>query len=159
VSDYGNNPADPNKPDPNQPPPNQPPPPPDWSQPTQPSADQPPAGQGDPGYYGSQQFGQPQYGGQQPFGAPYGQPASEPPQNYLVWAVLTTLLCCPPLGIPSIIYAARVNAMFEGGNIAGAQESSRKAKQFAIWSAASIVLVYGVIILIAVIAAASSDNS
>lgn len=72
---------------------------------------------------------------------------------------MTTLLCFPPLGIPSIIYAARVNAMYAGGDIAGAQESSRKAKQFAIWSAASIIVVYGLLVILVVALVAASGNS
>lgn len=100
-----------------------------------------------------------QFGGQPQHGHPYGQPSGEPPPNYLVWAILTTLLCFPPLGIPSIIYAARVNAMYAGGDIAGAQESSRKAKQFAIWSAASIIVVYGLLVILVVALVAASGNS
>ena len=29
--------------------------------------------------------------------------------NNLVWAILTTLFCCLPAGIVSIVYAAQVN--------------------------------------------------
>ena len=137
MSDYGSTPPDPNDPPraPQQP---------DRSQPTQP--------QGQPYYGGNLQFGQTPYGAQ-----PYGQPAAAPPPNFLVWAILSTLFCCQPLGIPSIVYAARVNAMYEGGNIAGAMESSRKAKQFAIWSAAVMVVVYGLLLVLAVAAGSSSN--
>ena len=31
------------------------------------------------------------------------------PPNYLVWAILSTLCCCQPLGIVAIIFAANVN--------------------------------------------------
>ncbi|MCG6188971.1 CD225/dispanin family protein [Maribellus maritimus] len=54
-----------------------------------------------------------------------------PPANYLVWAILTTVLCCLPLGIVSIIYAAQVNSKWMAGDYAGAQNSSRKAKTWA----------------------------
>lgn len=30
-------------------------------------------------------------------------------QNYLVFAILATILCCLPAGIPAIVYAAQVN--------------------------------------------------
>ncbi len=30
--------------------------------------------------------------------------------NYLVFAILTTVFCCLPTGIPAIVYAAQVNA-------------------------------------------------
>ncbi len=55
--------------------------------------------------------------------------------NHLVWAILTTLFCCLPLGIVSIVYASRVDGLRAAGDTAGAREASRKAKLWAIWSA------------------------
>lgn len=55
--------------------------------------------------------------------------------NHLVWAILTTLFCCLPMGIVSIVYAAQVDGKRAAGDIAGALESSRKAKFWAILSA------------------------
>ena len=161
MSDYGN-PADPNKPDPNQPDPNQPGQA-DWSQPSEPPTGQPPVGQGDQGYgtqqYGQQQpYGQPQYGQPQYGQQPYGQPTGAPPQNYLVWAILSTLFCCLPLGIASIVFAAQVNGKYEAGDHAGAQESSEKAKKFAIWSAIAGLVVIGLYILFVIVIAAGSDS-
>ena len=69
-------------------------------------------------------------------GAPLVQPAEAVPvtqekiPNYLVWAILSTVLCCLPFGIVAIIYAAGVNAKARAGDIAGAMESSRKAKMW-----------------------------
>ena len=42
------------------------------------------------------------------------------PQNYLVWAILTTLFCCLPLGIVSIVFAAQVDGKLASGDYAGA---------------------------------------
>jgi Interferon-induced transmembrane protein len=90
----------------------------------------------------------------------YSQPAGAggtPPPNYLVWAILSTVLCCLPLGIASIVFAAQVNGKYQSGDIAGAQESSRKAKQFAIWSAvAGLVVAVLYIVLIVAVSAGSS---
>jgi hypothetical protein len=61
--------------------------------------------------------------------------AGAPPPNYLVWAILTTVLCCLPLGVVSIVFAAQVNSKWYAGDIAGARDSSTKAKNFAMWSA------------------------
>jgi hypothetical protein len=70
------------------------------------------------------------------YGTPYAPlPTGAPPNNYLVWAILTTLFCCLPLGIPSIVFASQVNSKWTMGDYAGAQDSSTKAKQFAMWGA------------------------
>lgn len=65
--------------------------------------------------------------------------------NNLVWSILTTLFCCLPAGIVSIVYAAQVNGKLAAGDIAGAQDSAAKAKKWAIWLAiawAVLVVLY-----------------
>jgi hypothetical protein len=99
---------------------------------------------------------QPGYGQQPPPG--YGQPAGPPPPNHLVWAILSTLLCCLPLGVASIVFAAQVNSKWAAGDVAGAQASSEKAKKFAIWSAVA-GLVVGVIYVVVLIALAAGSDS
>ncbi len=67
-----------------------------------------------------------------------------PPPNYLVWGILTTILCCLPFGIVSIVYAAQVNSKWMAGDYDGAQSSSRNAK---IWAWVSFgVAILGIII-------------
>ncbi|MCW0393893.1 CD225/dispanin family protein [Xanthomonas sacchari] len=62
--------------------------------------------------------------------------------NNLVWAILTTLFCCLPLGIVSIVYASQVNTKLAAGDVAGARDSSDKARKWAIYSAiTSVVLI------------------
>lgn len=58
-----------------------------------------------------------------------------PPENYLVWAILSTIFCCWPFGIPAIINATKVDSAFNRGDYAGAKEYSRKAKKWTITSA------------------------
>jgi hypothetical protein len=48
--------------------------------------------------------------------------------NYLVFAILATLFCCIPFGIPAIVFAAQVNSRLQAGDLAGAQAASRNAK-------------------------------
>lgn len=55
--------------------------------------------------------------------------------NNLVWAILSTLLCCMPLGIVSIVYAARVDGKHAAGDIQGARDDARLAANWAIASA------------------------
>jgi hypothetical protein len=51
-------------------------------------------------------------------------------QNYLVFAILATVLCCIPAGIPAIIYAAQVNGKLAVGDLAGAKAASENAKMW-----------------------------
>ncbi|MGE5735464.1 MAG: CD225/dispanin family protein [Acidobacteriota bacterium] len=61
------------------------------------------------------------------------QPGAVVP-NYLVFAILSTVLCCLPTGIVSIIYAAQVNTKVAAGDIAGATQASKNAKLWALIS-------------------------
>lgn len=71
--------------------------------------------------------------------------------NNLVWAILSTLLCCLPVGIVSIVYAAQVNGKLAAGDLAGAQDSSAKAKKWAIWSAIAWVIMVVLYVLFFVV--------
>lgn len=75
--------------------------------------------------------------------------------NYMVPAIIS-IFCCWPLAIAAIIFAAKVNGQVAAGDIAGAQESSKKAKMFSfiglgigivVWII--VILFYGVAILAA----------
>ena len=55
--------------------------------------------------------------------------------NNLVWAILSTLLCCLPLGIVSIVYATQVDGLRAAGDIVGARADADKARFWAILSA------------------------
>ena len=57
----------------------------------------------------------------------------------------------------SIVFAAQVNGKFAAGDVAGAQESSRKAKTFAIWSAAVGLVVAVIYIGLAVVIATGNN--
>ena len=50
--------------------------------------------------------------------------------NNLVMAILS-IFCCWPVAIPAIIFATQVNSKIAAGDIAGAQDASKKAKLFA----------------------------
>lgn len=55
---------------------------------------------------------------------------AQPVPNYLVFAILSTVLCCLPAGIPAIVYAAQVNSKLQLGDLAGAQAASSNAKMW-----------------------------
>jgi Interferon-induced transmembrane protein len=99
---------------------------------------------------------------QPPYGA-QGAPGTPPP-NYLVWAILSTLLCgCGfPLGIASIVFSTQVNSKWAVGDVAGAQSSSAKAKSFAIWAAVvgiAFAVLWVILVLVGVANADFNFNS
>ena len=59
------------------------------------------------------------------------------PSTYLGWAIVSCILCCLPLGIVAIIYAAQVNDKWLRGDYDGAYRASQNAQ---IWTIAAIVL-------------------
>lgn len=95
--------------------------------------------------------------GYQSYGAPGGGATGPKPNNYLVWAILSTLFCCLPLGIASIVFAAQVDGKYNSGDYAGALESSEKAKKFAMWGAIAGVVVTVLYVLFIVVVAAGSS--
>ena len=105
-----------------------------------------------PGWQGQQpdwQGQQPGWPGQQPGwpGQQPGWPGQRAPDNYLVWAILTTVFCCLPLGIVSIMYSTKVSGLWSQGRYAEAQAASDNAKKWAIISAI-VGAVVGVIVVI-----------
>jgi hypothetical protein len=87
-----------------------------------------------------------------------GAPGSKP-DNHLVWAILSTVFCCLPLGIASIVFAAQVDSKWAAGDYAGARESSEKAKKFAILSAAVVAALVALFLVVAVLGTVFSSNS
>lgn len=68
-------------------------------------------------------------------GNPYGPQMSQKPDNYLVWAILSTLLCCLPFGIVAIVKSSKVDTLWYAGNHAEAIQASNDAKKWSIISA------------------------
>ena len=89
----------------------------------------------------------------------YGQP--QKPINgttYLIFAIISTLLCCLPLGIVAIVYASKINSLQRNGDYAGAQNAAKKAKMFTIiGTVVALVVSIFYIIFAIVIGIGSSD--
>ena len=68
-------------------------------------------------------------------GNPYGPQMPQKPDNYLVWAILSTLLCCLPFGIVAIVKSSKVATLWYAGNHAEAIQASNDAKKWSIISA------------------------
>ena len=77
-------------------------------------------------------------------GYPPQQPAAQPPDNYLVWSILATVLCFPITGIVAIVKAASVNGLWAQGRYPEAQAAAASAKKWVRWSV--IIWVVGVVV-------------
>lgn len=75
------------------------------------------------------------------------------PDTYMVWAILTTILCCLPFGIVSIVYAAKVDSLYYAEHYAEAINASNKAKNWAIASGCTALAIWVIYIIIIAIAA------
>jgi hypothetical protein len=67
--------------------------------------------------------------------------------SYLALSIITTLLCCWPLGIVAIIFSAQVNTRLQAGDTEGAVRASNTAKVLCILSFVFGLLVLGLVIL------------
>ena len=82
-------------------------------------------------------------------------PTNKPmaPDSHLTWAIISTLLCCWPFGIPAIVNAAKVDKYWLAGHYDEAIKASNDAKKWANISAIVAASCWGLYILILVIAA------
>ena len=70
-------------------------------------------------------------------GIPRTNAAGGKPSSYLGWAVASCILCCLPLGIVAIVFAAQVNDKWLRGDYDGARRASENAQM---WTIAAFVL-------------------
>ena len=80
------------------------------------------------------------------------QPAPPPmPDNYLALAIISTICCCLPFGVVSIVYATQVESLYLQGRYEEAVDKSNKAFKWAIASAATIAAIMMLYVLILLI--------
>lgn len=68
--------------------------------------------------------------------------------NYLVFAILTTVCCCMPFGLPAVYFAGKVNAAVAAGDMAGAEAASKNVKMWC-WVAFGVGLAAWIIWFVA----------
>ncbi|QZT61833.1 CD225/dispanin family protein [Mycolicibacterium austroafricanum] len=88
---------------------------------------------------------------------PPQQPQGPQPSSNLVWGILTTLFCCLPFGIVSIVKASQVNGLWAQGRFAEAQAASDAAKKWAIWAAVGAVAVWIIYAILFAVGAINMD--
>ena len=121
--------------------------------------------EGSPEWQGQQQPGwqgpPPVWQGQQPAGwqgQQPGWPGQQQPDNYLVWAILVTVLCCLPFGIVSIVYSTKVSGLWNQGRYAEAQSAADSAKKWAIIGAIVGGVFYLIVVLLFFVFAVAVSN-
>ena len=83
------------------------------------------------------------------------------PDNYLVWAILTTILCCLPFGIVSIVYSTKVDNLYYAGQYEEAQAKAKSAKTWAIIAASSgfvFLALYLIVVVVLGVSMAAFGN-
>lgn len=84
--------------------------------------------------------------------ATYERPAPPPmPDNYLALAIISTIFCCLPFGVVSIVYATQVESLYLQGRYEEAVDKSNKAFKWAIAAAATIAAIMMLYVLILLI--------
>jgi len=81
-----------------------------------------------------------------------------PPDNNLVWAILSTVLCCLPLGVVAIIKSTKVRELWHQGDKEGALKAAADAKKYAIWGAV-IAGVFFILYFIFIFVFAAAGNA
>ncbi|GAB5527225.1 MAG: hypothetical protein Roseis2KO_50970 [Roseivirga sp.] len=67
------------------------------------------------------------------------------PKNWLVESILATLFCCMPFGIAGIVYAAKVDSLYNRGDYRGADFASADAKKWTMvsfWIGIAVGVIY-----------------
>lgn len=67
-------------------------------------------------------------------------PSGVCPDNYMVWAILSTICCCFPTGIVAIIKSNKVESLWRAGDYTGAQQAASDAKTWCFISLAGGLL-------------------
>ncbi len=70
--------------------------------------------------------------------------------NHLVLAILTTLFCCIPFGIVSLVYASRVDLLLSCNRVDDAKIASAKARNWAFVGIVSMLILmalYSIIVM------------
>lgn len=95
---------------------------------------------------------QQQYNYQQQYNPQPAQPDRPKPENYLVWSIVVTVLCCVPFGVVSIINASKVDSLWAQGQYAEAEEKAANAKKW-MFIALGAGFVFQILYIILVVAA------
>lgn len=90
----------------------------------------------------------------------YGQAApGPPPNNNLVWAILSTVFCCLPLGVVAIVKSTQVSGLWAQGQFDAARKAADDAKKFSMWAAIAGVIVIVLYVVFVVLIGIGANNT
>jgi 4-amino-4-deoxy-L-arabinose transferase-like glycosyltransferase len=72
-------------------------------------------------------------------------------ENWLVEAILVTILCCLPFGIVGIVYATQINSKIAAGDMTGAETARKEAAKWTklgFWIGLAILALYVLFVLL-----------
>lgn len=75
------------------------------------------------------------------YGGAGAAPVGTKPDPWLWQSIVATLLCCLPLGVVGIVFAAQSKSAWDSGNAVEAKEKADKAKMFTLIAAGAGLLV------------------
>ena len=88
----------------------------------------------------------------------FSKPEGVCPENYLIWSILVTILCCWPFGIPAIVNSIKVEKLWMMGDAAGARQRAEAAKKWC-WVSLGCAIAVWVIYIIIVVAVVSFETA
>lgn len=77
---------------------------------------------------------------------------------YIIFAIISTVLCCMPLGVVAIIFASKINILQGAGDYEGAKNAAKKSKIIMIIGAV-LTLIISIIFIIMVVISMNIENS
>lgn len=81
------------------------------------------------------------------------------PKTYLWESILVTFLCCVPMGVVGLFYAASVSTYYHRGDIKEAMRKSQSARTWTMWGLVlGLIYIAVLIVLIAVCMFISSQG-
>ena len=79
------------------------------------------------------------------------------PNNYLALSIITTVMCCMPLGVVSLIKSTQVDGLYNSGKYQEAEETSKSAKNWAMAGIISTVVFFVLYILFIFLVSAAGN--
>lgn len=87
------------------------------------------------------------------------QPDQQKPDNFLPWAILSTIFCCLPFGIVAIVYSTQVDSYWYAGNYEGSRLAAKRARTWTWVSVGVAVACWVIYLLLAVVLGVLSYSS